>query len=109
MSWWKLEQDREPGAKTLRAQGCRQEVEDGRGDTGLEVVANDQSRGAAEATRRAEAGLSRPHAAEDGRMIGLPLLWCRSGWAAPALRATTAAAKRAYQPAGDPPNGTETL
>ena len=42
-------------------------------------------------------------------MRELPLPWCRSGWATPALRATTAAAKRAYQPAGGPPNGTETL
>jgi hypothetical protein len=42
-------------------------------------------------------------------MRELLLPWWRSGWAPPALRATTAAAKRAYQPAGDPPNGTETL
>ena len=42
-------------------------------------------------------------------MRELPLQWFRSGWGAHALRATTAAARRAYQPAGDPPNGTETL
>ncbi len=30
-------------------------------------------------------------------------------WATPALRGTTEAVKRAYQPAGDPLSGTETL
>jgi len=32
-----------------------------------------------------------------------------SGWATPALRDTTAQARRAYQPAGKPTIGTETL
>jgi len=38
-----------------------------------------------------------------------PLQWRRSGWATPALRATTAAARRAYQPVGGPLIGTKTL
>jgi hypothetical protein len=35
--------------------------------------------------------------------------WRRSGRATPALRDTTASTQRAYQPAGDPLIGTETL
>ena len=38
-----------------------------------------------------------------------PVPWPHSGRATPALRDATASATRAYQPAGDPVNGTETL
>ena len=42
-------------------------------------------------------------------MSELPLPSRRSGRATPALRGTTGAARRVYQPADGPPNGTETL
>ncbi len=43
------------------------------------------------------------------RIEATKLLWPYFGRATPALGDATASAKRAYQPAGDPLNGTETL
>jgi len=57
----------------------------------------------------ARAGLSRPSAAGAGSMRKPPAPWHHSGRATPSLREATAPARRAYQPAGDPVIGTETL
>ncbi len=59
--------------------------------------------------RATGAGLSRPSAAVDGSMTTPPAPWPCSGRATPSLREATAPARRAYQPAGKPPIGTETL